>query len=262
MVYILHMPSEILQFLISITFTASFFVLIWLVTKFYKAKSLEIKFATPRKEAALATGYVIGLFVIIGVVFFLLEQHAGVPIETSEQFDLRRALSQWGVYAIISIIPISVIIKTRKQSFETVGVTRKNTRLSLAIGVVLSLLTMSLSTTPERFLDRLLTHNTLYALIYYLAVGLGEELMFRGFLQLRCSIWLGEIKGLILASTIMALVHLPQRIFAVGLDPLQALGSAMSLIPFSLLMGFFMLRTRNILGPAVLHTIADWVSVL
>ena len=258
--YIHAMPFEILQYLIF--FPVVYFVLIWLVTHFYKATSLEIRFTAPWKEAALATGYVVGLFVIIGVVFFFLEQNAGVPIGTSTEFDLRRALSQWGIYTIISIIPISVIIKAKKQSFETVGVNRKNTRLSLGIGLLLSLLPVSVSTTPERFLDRLFTYNTFYAFIYYLAVGLGEELMFRGFLQLRCSIWLGEIKGLILASTIMALAHLPQRIFAVGLGPLQALLSAMSLIPFSLLMGFFMLRTRNILGPAILHTITDWVSVL
>ena len=201
-------------------------------------------------------------FSVIGVVFFILEEVAGVPIGTSGQFDIKRALSQWGVYAAISFIPISVLIKIRKQSFETVGLTRKNMRLSLGMGLILSLLFVFFSTTPERLMDRLFAYNSLYAFIYYLAVGLGEELMFRGFLQLRCSIWLGQIKGLILASTIMALIHIPQRVFAVGLDPLQALVSAVSLIPFSLLMGFFMLRTRNILGPSILHTIANWISVL
>jgi len=262
MVYICHMSSEIEQFLMSIVFTAVFFFLIWLITKFHKPKSLEIKFATPWKEAALATGYVIGLFLILAMVFFFMVQSAGDPLGTPTQFDLQRALRQWGVYAVMSIIPISVIIKARKQRFETVGVTRKNLRLSVGIGLALSLLHVVLSTSPERFLDRFFSSNTLYAFIYYLAVGFGEELMFRGFLQLRCSMWLGEIRGLILASAIMALAHLPQRIFAVGLDPLQALVSALSLLPFSLLMGFFMLRTRNILGPTTLHTIANWVSVL
>ena len=255
------MSSEILQLSISMVITASCFVLIWLVTKFYKPQSLKIVFANSWKEAALAIGYIIGLFLIIAVVFFFMEQSAGGPVGTSRQFDVRRALSQWGVYAIISFIPISVIVKIRKQSFETIGVTRKNVKLSLGIGLLLSLLLVSFSAT-EQFLCRLFTYNSFYAFIYFLAVGLGEELMFRGFLQLRCSIWLGEIKGLVLASVIMAFVHLPQRIFVVGLDPLQAFGSAISLIPISTLMGFFMLRTRNILGPAVLHTIANWASVL
>jgi len=256
------MPSEILQFLLATIYTVGFFFLIWLITKFRKPEGLEIKFATPRKEAALATGYVVGLFLTLAVAVFFLAQSAGGSLGTPTQFDLQRALRQWAVYAIISFIPVSIIIKTRKQSFETVGVTGKNARLSVGIGLILSLLIVALSTTPERFLDRFFSNNTLHAFIYYLAVGFGEELMFRGFLQIRCSTWLGETKGLILASTIMALAHIPQRIFAIGLDPLQALGSALSLIPFSLLMGFFMLRTQNISGPAVLHTITDWVSVL
>jgi membrane protease YdiL (CAAX protease family) len=256
------MSSEILQLSISMVITAGYFVLIWLVTKFYKPESLEVKFANSWKEAALAMGYIIGLFLIIAAVFFFMEQSAGGPVGTPRQFDVRRALSQWGVYAIISFIPISVIVKIRKQSFETIGLTRKNVKLSLGIGLVLSLLLVSLSITSEQFLCKFFTHNTLYAFTYFSAVGLGEEIMFRGFLQLRCSIWLGEIKGLILASAIMAFVHLPQRIFVVGLDPLQAFGSAISLIPISTLMGFFMLRTQNISGPAVLHTIVNWVSVL
>ncbi len=256
------MYSEALQFLFSTALTAALFVPIWLLTRLYKPKILKVEFAAPWKEGALAIGYVVGLFVMIGVAFFLLEQSAGVPIGTSGRFDLRRALSQWGVYAAISFVPIFVILKMRKQGFETVGVTRKNIGLSLLLGVVLSLLYIFFSTTPEYLPDRLLTYNTLYAFIYYSAVGLGEELMFRGFLQLRCTTWLGEINGLIVASVIMALIHIPQRIFAVGLDPLQALVSAVSLTPFSLLMGFLMLRTKNISGPAIMHTIANWTYVL
>jgi len=256
------MPYEILQFCMTVVYTASFLLLIWLITKFRKPKSLEIKFATPWKDAVLAIGYIVGVFLIFAVVFSYMVQSAGGPLGTPTQFDLRRALSQWTVYAIISIIPIFVIIKTKKQSFETVGVTKKNAGLSVGIGLLLSLLIVVLSTTPERFLDRFFSSNTLNAFIYFLAVGFGEELMFRGFLQLRCSIWLGEIRGLVLASAIMALIHIPQRIFAVGLDPLQALVSTVLLMPISLLFGFFMLRARNILGPTVLHTIVDWVSVL
>ena len=133
LVYLHHMLPEILQFLISTVLIAIYFVLIWLVTRFYKPKSLEVNFATPWKEASLAIGYVVGLFLVMGVVFFFLEDVAGVPVGTSRQFDIKRALSQWGVYATISLIPISLLIKIRKQSFETVGFTKKNMRLSLGM---------------------------------------------------------------------------------------------------------------------------------
>ena len=255
------MAQEILQFLMQIVFTAAFFLLIWVITRFHKPKSLEIKFAAPRKDAVLAVGYVVGLFLIIAVIFSFLAQSAGGPLGPPEQFDFRRAISEWGVYAAMSFIPVFILLKIRKQSFETVGITKKNVRLSVGVGIVLSILVIILSTTPEQLQGNFFSGNTFYAFIYYLAVGFGEELLFRGFLQLRCSFWLGEIRGLILASTIMALIHLPQRVFAVGLDPLRALISALSLMPFSLLMGFLMLRTQNILGPSILHTVTNWVSV-
>jgi len=256
------MSTEILQFLPTIIFTACFFFLVWLITKFHKPQSLEIKFEAPWKEAALAIGYVVGVFLILAVVFFFLEQSVGAPIGTYEQYDLLAALSGWGLNAAISIIPVLVIAKIRKQNFETVGLTRKNMRVSLEIGFILSLLITFLSVTPERLQEKFFSYNTLYAFIYFLAVGFGEELLFRGFLQLRCSTWLGEIKGWILASTIMAFVHIPQRIFVMGFNPLQALVSSIILIPFSLLMGFILLKTRSILGPMVIHTITNWINVL
>lgn len=256
------MSSEMSQVLISIFFTAIFFVLIWLVTRFYKPKSLEIEFTAPWKEAFLAIGCVLVIFLAVTVVFFFWSKSAGGAIGTPEQYDLLKALLEWGIYAMISFIPVLVIIKTRQQGFETVGITKKNLKLSIGVGLVLSLLFVSLSTTLERLPERLFTYNTFYAFIYYLAVGFGEELLFRGFLQLRCSIWLGETEGLVLASMIMAFIHLPQRIFVLGLDPLQALVSATLLMSFSLLMGFFMLRTQNISGPVVLHTIAGLVGIL
>jgi len=256
------MSSEILQFSISIVFTAVFFFLIWLITKIHKPKSLEIRFEAPRKEATLAIGYVVGLFLILAVVFFFLERMTGAPIETYEQYDLLTALSWWGIYAAIYIIPILVIIKTRKQNLETVGLIKKNLRLSLEIGFILSLLITFLSITPEHLQEKFFSYNTLYAFIYYLAVGFGEELLFRGFLQLRCSTWLGEIRGWILASTIMALIHIPQRIFVMEFDPLQALVSSIFLVPFSVLMGFILLKTQSILGPTIIHTITNWIDVL
>ncbi|MBE3115609.1 CPBP family intramembrane metalloprotease [Candidatus Bathyarchaeota archaeon] len=85
-------------------------------------------------------------------------------------------------------------------------------------------------------------------------------MLFRGYLQTRCVSWLGTVKGLVLASLIMAFIHLPQRLFAVGLAPVQALASAASLIPISLTLGFLFLRTKNLLGSTVLHTLIDWLS--
>ncbi len=260
------MPFGISEVLMWVFLAAFPFFAIWLMTKYHKAENLKVNFVKPRKEASLAIVYVFTCFLIIAVIFFILYQSAGGPIGTPKEYSLRRALSEWALYAAIFIIPILVIVRARHQIFETVGITRKNMRFSIAVGFVagiaFSLPVLGLSKTLQDLLEKLFTTNSFYGLVYYLAVGFGEELMFRGFLQLRCCSWLGETKGLIFASTIMALGHLPERIFAVGLDPMQALVSAISLLPISLVLGFLMLKTRNTLGPAILHTMIDWVSVL
>jgi len=258
------MSFELGQFLFSLGVSCGLMAIVWFATRFRVPESLEVDFAHPRKEAAIAVGYVVGLFLMIAVAFFFLQPSSRTSANGSRQFDLWGALRQWAVYAVISLVPISVLIRVRRQRFETVGVTSKNLRGSVAVGILMSIVfvLVYLAATPKWSLNRLLSANALFGFIYFLAVGVGEELMFRGFLQIRCTLWLGEIRGLILASVIMAFVHLPQRIFVAGLSPLPALVSAASLLPFSFLMGLMMLRTNNILGSSILHTVVNWVSVL
>ncbi|MFQ6085065.1 MAG: CPBP family intramembrane glutamic endopeptidase [Candidatus Bathyarchaeia archaeon] len=229
-------------------------------------KELGVYFAEPRKDAYISIGFVMLIWVSVTGVFYLLGQVPGgqEALRPTTEFRLSNSVFQWFKYALLSIIPISLILRARGQSLDSVGLTQRNAGTSVGIGLLLSALLVSIviwDLSAERFVQVLLSSASFYAFIYYLAVGLGEELMFRGFLQLRCSIWLGEIRGWLLASVIMALIHLPQRIFVMRLELFQALGSALSLIPVSLLFGFIFLRTRNILGPALLHDVFDWVSI-
>ena len=60
----------------------------------------------------------------------------------------------------------------------------------------------------------------------------------------------------------MALAHIVQRITMQGLSPLEALVSSALLIPVSLLLGYVMLQTENVIAPAVFHTFLDWVDTL
>ena len=263
MTYSQSMPSEgLLVLLFSLFSTAIFFLITWVITRFYRPKKLEAKFAVPRKEVLLSIAYVIAVFIVLAVVFFFMSQSIGRPIGTSEEYDISRVLYEWGIYAMISFIPVFAILKIRHQSFQSVGLAKTNWRLSIGVGLLLSAFFLAFNTTPERFLDRVFTFNTLYGFMYYLAVGFGEEFLFRGFVQLRCSDWLGETKGLAVASVLMAFAHLPQRIFVVGQNPIEAVFSAVLLIPISLLMGFLMLRTQNVLGPTVLHTMMGMTNIL
>ncbi len=235
------------------------FLVTWLATKRYKAEDLKINFSKPRKEALYSIVVVVSIAVILTVYIFLLYKNASGAIGTPTQFTLNSALFQWGLYGVLFMLPVLAAVKLRRQGLETLGITKKNAWFSITVGTVLAaafIVFIALTGGGVNFFST----NAVWALIYFAAVGFGEELLFRGYLQNRCVSWLGGMKGLVVASTVMAFIHVPQRMFAVGLDPIQAVLSAVALLPVSLALGFVMLRTKNIAGSTVLHTAVDWVS--
>jgi membrane protease YdiL (CAAX protease family) len=232
----------------------------WLVTRRHRAADLKIDFKNPRREALLSIAVVLSIAVILTVFIFSLYTREGGPIGTPTQYYPSGALSEWVLYGVLFIFPVFAVIRVRHQGLETVGITSKNAWFSVGLSIVLAL-GLAVFVTPIISSGRdVFTSNALYGFIYFSAVGFGEELLFRGYLQTRCASWLGAVKGLVLASLIMSFMHLPQRLFAEGLDPVQAIASAASLVPYSLAAGFLMLRTKNTLGPAAMHTILDWIS--
>ena len=235
------------------------FLVTWLATKRHKAEDLKINFSKPRNEALYAIAVVVSIAVILTVYIFLLYQNAGGALGTPTQFTLNSALLQWGLYGALFILPVLVAVKLRRQGLETLGITKKNAWFSFGVGGVLAVAFIAFTALTSGGVN-FFSASMFWGLIYYLAVGFGEELLFRGYLQNRCASWLGGLKGLVLASAIMAFIHVPQRMFAVGLDPLQAVLSAVALLPVSLALGYMMLRTKNVAGSTVLHTTVDWVS--
>jgi membrane protease YdiL (CAAX protease family) len=232
----------------------------WLVTKRHKAVDLKTSFLNSRREALLSIAVVFSIAVVLTVLIFSLYLRAGGPIGTPTQFYPSGALFEWVIYGVLFIFPVFAVIRMRHQGLETVGITKKNAWFSIGLSIVLALGLVVFITPIMSDGSKVFTSSALYGFIYFLAVGFGEELLFRGYLQTRCVSWLGAMRGLVLASLIMAFMHLPQRLFGAGLDPAQAIASAVSVIPYSLAAGFLMLRTKNTLGPAVMHTILDWIS--
>jgi membrane protease YdiL (CAAX protease family) len=221
---------------------------------------LKINFTNRKREALSSIVVVLSIALILAAFIFTLYLHAGRALGTPTHYYPSSALSEWVVYGVLFIFPVFAVVRIRHQGLETVGITKKNAWFSIGLGIVLAL-GLAVFTTPIVSNGRnVLTSSALYGFVYFSAVGFGEELLFRGYLQTRCVSWLGAVKGIVLVSLIFAFLHLPERLFAEGLDPVQAIISAASIIPYSLVAGFLMLRTKNTLGPAIMHTILDWTS--
>lgn len=81
-----------------------------------------------------------------------------------------------------------------------------------------------------------------------------EEFLFRGLLQTRLSLWLGDGWGLLLASLVFGLWHFGLNTGGDADAWLPALATCVLLqAPIGALLGFVYLRTRNLLAPSLLH---------
>jgi membrane protease YdiL (CAAX protease family) len=88
-------------------------------------------------------------------------------------------------------------------------------------------------------------------------VGFSEEIVWRGYVQSRLIRWIGTRRGIVLAATIFALFHVPQRVLAgvVGVDlVLQVVAVAFLGVAFGVLQA----STRNVALPGIVHTAVDW----
>lgn len=96
------------------------------------------------------------------------------------------------------------------------------------------------------------THLVGGPLIIYLVTGVPEEFLFRGLLQNLLSGWLGARPGLVIASIVFGLAHLP--------DPRYVLLATIAGFAY----GWVYLRTQRITASAITHALVDatWGALL
>ena len=96
------------------------------------------------------------------------------------------------------------------------------------------------------------THLLGHPLLIYLVIGVPEEFLFRGLLQNLLTHWLGPRVGLVVASVIFGLAHLP--------DPRYVLLAAMAGVAYGLVYA----RTQRITASAITHALVDatWGALL
>jgi membrane protease YdiL (CAAX protease family) len=224
----------------------------------------EYPFSDVRKSAIAALiALFIGWAAISGL--FLLFSIMGISGGKHQEFSLWNVIRQIILYGIF-FGPSLIVIRKRHETLSSAGITKHNLGKSTLLGIILvTFLLLGRSIMKQIDIGQALHSISLsdfWALMTFLVVGIGEEFGFRGYLQTRLILWLGTIWGWAIASIIMAVGHVVQRITIMGMSGLDAIVSSLSLIPISLLFGYIMLRTENIVAGTILHTFVDWSSVI
>lgn len=254
----LSAPQQLLIQTISLVCIGIF---VYLMTRWLRFHHEPWPYSNPRQSAWVALVTAVGPLLFLTLIgLSRASEAAPASTEVEIKYSLVSAINQLIAYLIL-LSPVFIAMKIRHESWQSAGVTKNNLGKSIMLGSLLGLI--GILTYRECIAGILagLTMSHLWAFLQFSVVGLAEEFGFRGYLQTRLCAWLGRWQGWLIASTLMALIHISGRTLISGLDPFTAFLSSAYLIPISMLMGFIMLRTDNVIAPAIFHTFADWVGI-
>lgn len=177
--------------------------------------------------------------------------------------ELGILLIQSSFYFLLTAIVILAVLQ-KKESLQTIGITKINLIKSCILGILLGIIFFVV------YRSLLKTNNIIYIIsiaslisfIKYIIVGFSEEIIFRGYFQTRLIAWLGTTKGCLITAIIFSFYHLPVNLIFKGMDMQSAFLSCVNLIPLSLVLGYIMIKTKNIITVSILHTFIDWSQSL
>lgn len=97
-----------------------------------------------------------------------------------------------------------------------------------------------------------------FTLLVLIGISFAEESIFRGYIQMRLSSWLGDRNGWLLTSLLFVLWHLPRLIQ----NPTVLWANLGLLVVQSVLLGWAMQKGGHVIAPALYRAISDWLNIL
>jgi len=222
-----------------------------------RLKPVLPKITNPKRSALCS---LIAVSVGCLIIFSLMLLSSKHPAAHGAGHGHHRNLVNMLFLQLVLFIPVALMLRRNGETLQSIGITRANLWKATVVGLFLAGTTLFLGHGGPGAALKLTEGHDINTLIYFSFVGFGEEILYRGYFQSRLIAWLGHNRGWIIASVIMALVHIPQRVVAERMSIPHAIVASLELIPVSLLMGYVMLRTGNVVSGGLFHTFCNWVG--
>jgi membrane protease YdiL (CAAX protease family) len=216
----------------------------------------QIEFRYPRREA----GYSLTLYALTYLVAF---QYFSNPIfdfiKNLSKFFSGGELAERMILAVICLIPFLLAMILRGQPLKSIGWGKENLKAGAITGFLLVMLTLVLR---GKFLTLLSGVNQEQAnlLLVWALLALAEETIFRGYIQLRLTTFLGSTWGYLATVALYMLWQLPGRIWTMTFTELWPT-LLISLVQ-ALLLGWIMRKSGHVLAPALYRIAAGWFLLL
>jgi len=242
--------------------------IVYLLSRAMKLRPKPITIADPRKEATLVSLVIVATFGVTSalVVFANTVVRPTFQLDERPPFTVDHINVLWTAFAFaIILLPLIVVMKRTKQNLGSIGINGKDRGRMLALGLILSMIYITVAGFLAPSLGggfKGFSPSLAYGFIVSAIVGFGEEIVWRGYVQTRLIAYSGTPKGLMTTALLFALLHLPTRYYLFSGVVLEAFASALLLLPRSLLLGYIMLKSQNIIPSSIFHLFVNWSSLL
>jgi len=219
----------------------------WLIRLNPRMKIRPVGFKYPARE-----GYVsLGLFAsILALAYFFFTRIAPAP-------DALGLLYQRLTMDGIALAIFAVALLGRGQPLRSAGWGKAGTSLGWRIGFALAILTIFLRGKISGIINGV-TPQAGMALLACLGIGLVEETIFRGYIQMRLCFWLGERWGLLATAGLFVIWQIPRLAANPANLPINLLIVAVQ----ALVVGWLALTGGNVLAPGIYRALSEWASFL
>lgn len=227
----------------------------WLLSLNSHFKSPQVGFKYARRDGLIA----LSLFALILLFSFIFYSQNAPALPASLQpipapwVDLKQA----AFVAALCLAAFLVALAVRRQPLRSIGWNPALLRIGFQLGLATALLTIFLR---NRVMDLLrgVDSTGLLLLLLALGVSLAEETIFRGYIQLRLTWWLGDWPGLVLTAALFALWHLPAWLNHVPVE--TGVISAALTFAQGLVLGWIMKKSGSVAAPTLYRAVSIWIN--
>jgi membrane protease YdiL (CAAX protease family) len=229
--------------------------LVYLLSRVLKLAPRLPALDNPRREARVAVLVVV--VVVATSIPSLLFASGGATSLTDPGMILNVTIADAMLLATVSVAAYAT-----RQSWASLGLSRQALPRLVVLGLVPSALYVPSVGLMYPVASLFGPVPLAIGLVWSAMAGFSEEITFRGYLQTRFEAAWGTWAGYVVTVLVFALAHFPSSYVLYSGNVLDALLSSLGRVGLGVLLGFYYIRSRNVVPGAISHTFYNWALVL
>lgn len=231
------------------------------IIKKFKFKYNEIQ-SSNIKYSAIISLIIVSITIIMSpLIMIIIKKIVVTQLKISSNSGMGVII--YIIIAILTIAPTVIVSKLLNESLDSLGLTKKNIFKSIFIGFISYIIYFMCIVTVTHKLKYITSIGSLLSiwnLLNAMFTALGEEILFRGYIQNRLMKWLGDKKGLIITTLIFVCSHTAQRMIMNNMNITGVIISLVWIFPIGLFCGYLFLKCKNVAAPTIFHALYNFFA--